>query len=146
VRTFEGPVNDNLAPIGASIADTDIGHQYGVTNLPHVQVMFIRGPYNPTGVSETPTRRRIFTCRPTSPDEARPCATKIITDLGSAAYRRPLAPNDVKSLMAFYDRGASAHGGGFETGIREALEAILASPHFIFRFEEAPSGTKAGQR
>jgi hypothetical protein len=146
VRTFEGPVNDNLAPIGASIADTDIGHQYGVTNLPHVQVMFVRGPYNPTGVSETPTRKRIFTCRPTTPEEARPCATKIITDIGSAAYRRPLAPNDLKSIMAFYDRGASAHGGGFETGIREALEAILASPHFIFRFEETPSGTRAGQR
>jgi len=146
LRTFEGPVNDNLAPIGASIADTDIGHQYGVTNLPHVQVMFVRGPFNPTGVSETPTRRRIFTCRPTSPEEARPCATKIVTELGSAAYRRPLEANDLKALMAFYDRGASRHGGGFETGIREALEAILASPHFIFRFEEVPSGAKAGQR
>jgi hypothetical protein len=146
VRTFEGPVNDNLAPIGASIADTDIGHQYGVTNLPHVQVMFVRGPFNPTGVSETSTRKRIFTCRPTSPEEARPCATKIVTELGSAAYRRPLEPNDLKALMAFYDRGASRHGGGFETGIREALEAVLASPHFIFRFEEVPAGAKAGQR
>jgi Protein of unknown function (DUF1592)/Protein of unknown function (DUF1588)/Protein of unknown function (DUF1595)/Protein of unknown function (DUF1585)/Protein of unknown function (DUF1587) len=146
VKTFEGPVNDNLTPIGASIADTDIGHQFGVTNLPHVQVMFVRGPYNPTGVSETPTRKRIFTCRPTSLDEARPCATKIVTALGSEAYRRPLSPNDLKSLMAFYDRGATMHGGGFETGIRHALEAILASPHFIFRFEELPAAAKPGQR
>ncbi|MGH7619028.1 MAG: DUF1592 domain-containing protein, partial [Gemmatimonadaceae bacterium] len=145
VRTFEGPVNDNLAPIGASIADTDIGHQYGVTNLPHVQVMSVRGPYNPTGVSETPARKRIFSCRPLSPDEARPCAAKIITDLGNEAYRRPLDANDLAALMAFYDRGATQRGGGFETGIREALEAILASPQFIFRFENLPSGAKRGQ-
>jgi hypothetical protein len=146
VKTFEGPVNDNLAPIGASIADTDIGHQFGVTNLPHVQVMFVRGPYNPTGVSETSVRKRIFTCRPTSAEEARPCATQIITRLGSDAYRHPLTPNDLKALMAFYDRGSAQHGGGFETGIRQAIEAILASPHFIFRFEELPSGAKPGQR
>ena len=146
IRTFDGPVNDNLAPIGASIADTDIGHQYGIVNLPHLQHLSIRGPFNPTGVSESPSRKRIFTCRPMSPDEARPCATRIVSDLGTAAYRRPLSPGDLKSLMAFYDQGASEHGGGFETGIRAALEAILASPRFIFRFEELPQGAKPGQR
>src|SRR5207248_1339270 len=54
--------------------------------------------------------------------------------------------NDVKSLMAFYDRGASEKGGGFENGVRAALEAILASPHFIFRFEEIPTSARPGQR
>ncbi|MEO7084039.1 MAG: DUF1592 domain-containing protein [Gemmatimonadaceae bacterium] len=146
LKTFDGPVNDNLAPIGASMADTDIGHQYAVTNIPHVQVMAVRGPYNPTGVSETPSRKRIFSCRPTTAEEARPCATRIINDLGSAAYRKPLTSNDTKAILAFYDHGAAEQGGGFETGIREALEAILSSPQFIFRFEEAPSNVKPGQR
>jgi hypothetical protein len=143
VRTTEGPVNDNIAPIDQSIADTEIGHQYGITNLPHLQAFAVRGPFNPTGVSETSSRKKIFTCRPTSPNEARPCAEKIVTDLGGQAYRRPLNGNDVKALMKFYDQGAKE--GGFEVGVRTALEAMLASPHFIFRIEEAPSGTKPGQ-
>ena len=143
VRTFDGPVNDIIAPVGHSIADTQIGSQGGITIIPHLQDFVVRGPFNPTGVSETSSRRRIFTCRPTSPDEARPCASKIVADLGAVAYRRPLSPSDVKSLMAFYDEGAKE--GGFETGVRSALEAILASPHFVFRVEETPSRAKPGE-
>jgi hypothetical protein len=144
LKTFDGPVNDLIAPIGHSIADTQIGSEAGITNMPHLQDLVVTGPYNPTGVSDTPTRRRIFTCRPTSPDEARPCAEKIIARLGGEAYRRPLAANDVKALMAFYDEGARE--GGFEVGIRTALEAMLASPHFVFRIEEMPASAKAGTR
>ena len=143
VRTFEGPVNDNIAPIGHSIADTQIGSQGGVTILSHLQGFAVTGPYNPTGVSETPSRQRIFSCRPTSSAEARPCAEKIVTRLGGLAYRRPLNAGDVKSLMTFYDDGATI---GFETGIRTAVEAMLASPHFIFRVEEVPSTAKPGER
>ena len=142
LKTFDGPVNDNLAPIGHSIADTQIGSEPGITNMPHLSDLVITGPHNPTGVSDTPSRRRIFTCRPTSLNEARPCAEKIITRLGGAAYRRPLATKDVKALMAFYDEGAAE--GGFEIGIRTALEAILASPHFVFRMEERPPNAKPG--
>lgn len=144
LKTFEGPVNDNIAPIGHSIADTQIGAQNGVTIVPHVQDFTVRGPFNPTGVSETPSRKRIFTCRPTSLAEARPCAEKIISDLGAAAYRRPLNPGDVKAIMAFYDQGVKA--GGFEIGVRSAIEAILASPHFIFRFEALTGNAKAGEK
>jgi hypothetical protein len=144
LKTFDGPVNDLLAPIGHSIADTQIGSEQGITNMPHLQDLVVTGPYNPTGVSDTPSRRRIFTCRPTSPAEARPCAETIVSRLGGAAYRRPLAPNDVQALMAFYDEGAGE--GGFEVGIRTALEAVLASPHFVFRMEKTPAGAKAGGR
>lgn len=144
VRTFEGPVNDNIAQIGHSIADTQIGSELGITNVAHLRDMTVTGPYNPTGVSETASRRKIFTCRPTSPDEERPCAERILTSLGSAAYRRPLQARDLKGLMAFYDQGRVE--GGFELGVRTALEAILASPHFIFRMEELPPGAKPGQR
>ncbi len=144
LQTFDGPVNDNIAPIAHSIADTQIGSEQGITNVAHLREMAIKGPYRPTGVSETPSRKRIFSCRPTSPDETRPCAEKIVTSLGSAAYRRPLAAGDLKALMAFYDQGAKE--GGFEIGIRTSLEAILASPHFIFRMEELPPNAKPGER
>lgn len=144
VRTFDGPVNDNLAPIANSIADTQIGSQSGVTSLAHLREVTVTGPFNATGVSETPSRRRIFICRPLSAAEARPCAEKIVANLGGAAYRRALNANDVASIMAFYDRGAKE--GGFEIGVRRALEAILSSPHFIFRVEELPKDAKAGQR
>ena len=144
IRTFEGPVNDNIAPIGHSIADTQIGSQAGITTQSHVQMFAVTGPFNPTGVSDTPSRRRIFSCRPLAPSEARPCAEKIVGRLGAQAYRRPLAPNDLKGLLAFYDAGAK--DGGFELGIRTALEALLASPHFIFRVEEMPAVSKPGSR
>ncbi len=144
LQTFDGPVNDNIAPIAHSIADTQIGSEPGITNVAHLREMAIKGPYRPTGVSETPSRKRIFSCRPTSPNEARPCAEKIVNSLGSAAYRRPLASGDLKALLAFYDQGAQE--GGFEIGIRTSLEAILASPHFIFRIEELPPNAKPGER
>ncbi|WP_396219709.1 DUF1592 domain-containing protein [Gemmatimonas sp.] len=144
IRTFEGPVNDNIAPIGHSIADTQIGSQAGITTQSHVQMFAVTGPFNPTGVSDTPSRRRIFSCRPLAPSEARPCAEKIMTRLGAQAYRRPLAPNDLKGLLTFYDAGAK--DGGFELGIRTAVEALLASPHFIFRVEEMPAVSKPGSR
>jgi hypothetical protein len=144
VRTYEGPVNDNIAPIGHSIADTQIGSQGGITIGAHLQHFTITGPYNTTGVSETASRKRIFSCRPTSAAEQRPCAEQIVNKLGASAYRRPLSASDTKSLMTFYDAGAKA--GGFEVGIRTALEALLASPHFIFRVEARPATVKAGQR
>ena len=144
IRTFEGPVNDNIAPIGHSIADTQIGAQSGITVGAHLSDLVIRGPNKPTGVSETASRRRIFTCRPKTATEARPCAEKIIGTIGAAAYRRPLSAAEVKTLATFYDQGAK--DGGFEIGVRTALEAMLASPHFVFRFEELPANARPGER
>jgi len=138
-----GPVDDLFSAHGNSIADTQIGIGYGLRLLPHMRDLVIRGPSEVFGVSETPTRARIFTCRPTSLDEARPCAEQIVTQLASAAYRRPLEPIDVEGLMSFYDQGAEE--GGFELGVRGALEATLASPHFVFRFEDAPEDVRPGE-
>jgi hypothetical protein len=144
VKTFEGPVNDNIAQIGHSIADTQIGSELGITNLAHLRDMTVTGPHNPTGVSETVSRKKIFVCRPTTSDEERPCAERIVSHIGGAAYRRPLQAKDIKGLMSFYDEGRKE--GGFEPGVRMAIEAILASPHFIFRMEELPAGARPGQR
>src|SRR4029079_17580584 len=78
IQRFEGPVNDLIAPIDHTLADTQIGVAYGVTTLPHLKDLSIVGPQRVTGVSETPGRRAIFTCRPTSPDDERPCASTIV--------------------------------------------------------------------
>ncbi|MEO5568029.1 MAG: DUF1592 domain-containing protein [Gemmatimonadaceae bacterium] len=144
VRTFEGPVNDNIAPIGHSIADTQIGAQSGITVGAHISDFVVRGPVKVTGLSETPSRRRIFVCRPKAQAEEKPCSDRIIASIGGSAYRRPLTTDEVKKLGRFYDEGAKA--GGFEIGVRTTLEAILASPHFVFRFEELPADAKPGER
>jgi len=140
LRNWEGPVNDNIVPLGHSIPDTQIGSQAGITVQAHIQNFAVTGPYNPTGVSETPTRRRIFSCRPLAPAEARPCAERIIGRLGAVAYRRPLTASDRQALLDFYDEGAK--DGGFEAGVRMALEALLSSPHFLFRIEELPTSAR----
>jgi hypothetical protein len=89
----------------------------------------------------------IFTCRPTRPAEEQPCARQIVARLAGEAYRRPLTPGEIDRLMPFFEKGAGRAGGageGFEGGIRTVLEAILASPHFIFRLEKEPPTAAPG--
>ena len=140
LRRFEGPVEDLMSPHEWSLADKKIGYSYGITTLPHLRDLVIGGPYNVTGVSDTPTRARIFTCRPTMASEEEPCAEQVILGLATGAYRRPVGDKEMATLMAFYRAGRGE--AGFETGVRTALQAILASPDFIFRFEEP--GTVGG--
>jgi hypothetical protein len=143
LRTFEGPVNDNLRPIGHSIADTQIGQEYGINNETHLRDLFITGPFRVTGISPTPSRQRIFSCRPVNEAETRPCAREILGRIGTEAYRRPLTDGDLSALLSFYDIGAET--GGFENGVRMGIQAILASPHFVFRMEELPEGAEPGE-
>jgi hypothetical protein len=136
-------VEDDIAEIEHVLADTDIGRDRELTEYPHLREFEISGPYNPTGVSDTPSRRKVFTCRPLSPAEEAPCASKIITDVARQAYRRPISSEDMEGLMNFYDQGRRK--ADFETGVRTALEAILVSPDFVFRFEVPPATIKPGQ-
>src|SRR5204863_339364 len=115
----------------------------GITTLPHVRDLTIKGPYRATGISETSSREKIFTCRPTSAAEERPCARQILSRLGSDAYRRPITSGELDRLMPLFEKGAgrsdgAGGAGGFEEGVRSALEAVLASPYFIFRMEQEP--------
>ncbi len=105
IQHFEGPVNDLLAPIDHTLADTQIGVAYGITTLPHLKDLNIVGPQRVTGVSETASRRKIFVCRPTSPGEETACASQIVRRLGGQAFRRPLTDADFKGLMRFYEEG-----------------------------------------
>ena len=143
IQRFEGPVDDLIAPIDYTLADTESGDAVGITTLPHVRDFSITGPYKVTGVSDTPSRRKVFACRPTAPDEEARCAAEIIRNLASEAYRMPATSGDVEPLMKFYSQGRQE--GGFESGIRLALQAILASPRFVFRFEEPAFGARPGQ-
>jgi hypothetical protein len=138
IQQFEGPVIDLLAPIEHTLADTQIGVAFGITTLPHLKDVSIVGPYRPTGVSETVSRRTIFTCRPTDPSEELPCARQIVRRLATQAFRGPVAESDFAALMRFYE-----DEGGFEAGVSSALEAILASPQFLFRMEPARAAAGA---
>jgi hypothetical protein len=144
IKRFDAAVDDLLAPIEYTLADSQIGSAFGVTTLPHVRDFAITGPHKVTGLSDTSSRRRIFTCRPLSAAEEIPCATQIVTRLAGQAYRRPVEAADVSGLMTFYAQGRK-DGGNFESGIKMALQAMLASPQFIFRLEETPSTLKPGQ-
>jgi len=144
LRQAEGPREDVVSPHEWSLSDRQIGVSgYGVTALAHLKDLAITGPYEATGVSETPSRSRVFSCRPLTLEEAPACAEEIISRLGPQAFRRSLTQDDLDGLMSFYELGFA--DGGFELGVRTAIEAILASPDFVFRLEEAPSGVKAGE-
>lgn len=139
----EGPVTDLITPLDFTLADPNMGVGYGVTTLPHLRDLSISGPFDVTGVSDTPARQRIFTCRPTSREEEQPCAERIISRIAAQAFRRPLEGEEVPELMYFYEEGRAE--GGFEIGVRNAIWAILASPRFIFRLEATPDRVRPGE-
>jgi mono/diheme cytochrome c family protein len=143
VKRFEGPADDLMMPIEHTLADTNIGEVFGTTALTHLRDFTVAGPLNVTGVSETESRRKVFTCRPTSAAEEATCAGEIVRRLATQAYRGTLPAEDFRDLMSFYERGRKHTD--FEGGVRLALQAILASPRFLFRIEQTPSALRAGQ-
>src|SRR5436190_17401834 len=105
----------------------------GFTYFPHVGTVRIEGPYNAKQAEDSPSRRKIFICRPTTPADETACARKIISNLATHAFRRPANNTDVDSLMAFYQEGHKE--GNFEHGIEYALARILTDLEFIYSFE-----------
>ena len=102
----------------------------------------VSGPFDVSGPGDTPSRRRIFLCRPSNGAEETACAATILSNLARRAYRRPVTDGDVRPLLAFYS-GARNDGEGFEGGIEMALRALLVSPGFLFRVESPPQGPAA---
>ena len=141
VRRSEGPYEDLIKPHDWSLASNGTASA-GTTAPPHIMELTIIGPDKTTGLSETQSRRIVFSCRPKTPAAAPACAERIITRLATRAYRRPLTQHDRDGLMSFYKSAAAT--AGFEEGVRTALQAILASPHFVFRIETAPAHIVAG--
>ena len=109
--------------------------------LPHVDTVTITGPHGAAG-GETPSRARIFTCRPASRAEEPACARSILTTLARRAYRRPVTEGDVATLVDFFEAGR--RDGGFQAGVRLGLQRLLMSPDFIFRVERDPVDAEPG--
>jgi mono/diheme cytochrome c family protein len=110
---------------------------------PSVDRLTVEGPVNPTGPGHAPSRAKIFVCTPQSEKDDLPCARKIISALLRRAYRRPLKDSDLETPLSFYQRRRNSNGS-FDAGIEAALQFILASPEFLFRFEPDPSDVPAG--
>jgi len=141
IRQMDGPYEDLIRPNDWSLTGTETS--YGTTAPPHLTSLTLEGPYDAVGVSESPSRKRVFSCRPTSKAEEKPCAERIVNGLAAKAYGRDVEEHDTLDLMAFYTLGADE--GGFEIGVRTALEAILSSPHFLYRMEREPSELAPGE-
>ncbi len=114
----------------------------GQDRVLRLQSFEIKGPFKVSGLADTPSRRKIFICRPKSAAEEEPCAERITSTLAERAFRRPVGPQELTPLMAICREGTKE--GGFEQGIRRVVTAILASPFFLYRAEPAPQNIKAG--
>ena len=114
-------------------------HTSSTYEAPRMDVDTVRleGPFDPTGPGDTPSRQRIFTCRPAGEADAEPCAREILGTLARRAYRRPVTDADIDTLLQFYRSGYGE--GGFERGIQEGLARLLVSPQFLFRIERDPA-------
>jgi mono/diheme cytochrome c family protein len=113
------------------------------SGLPRLRSGTIEGPYNVSGISDTPARRRLFTCRPAAAADELPCATEVLATVARRAFRRPVTDADLQAPAAFYQE-ARAEGGDFDAGIRAGLARILASPAFLFRSESDPADLPVG--
>jgi mono/diheme cytochrome c family protein len=115
----------------------------GQERLYRVNSFQLQGPFDAKGITQTPSRARIFTCTPESAAAQDACARRIITTLATRAYRRPVSGDDVNELFQYYQDGLKE--GGFESGVRTAVTGLLASPFFLYRGEAVPSGLRPGQ-
>jgi mono/diheme cytochrome c family protein len=143
VARSDAPNPTRLQPFIRSSTDTrdTSGH-------PHFDTLTVTGPFSATGPGDTPSRRRILSCRPTSRGGEDTCARQIIARLTRLAYRGDVSEIDAQRLFAFFDAGRKDAGGtgqaAFERGIQKALQRILASPKFCFHIEQDPAGLAPG--
>ncbi|MSV34181.1 MAG: DUF1592 domain-containing protein [Bryobacterales bacterium] len=114
---------------------------YNLDRHPRVQPALysvsVIGPYEAKGPGDTPSRRKIFVCRPAKPADEDVCAKKVLSTFARRAYRRPVVDADLEAPLRFYKEGKKT--GGFEGGVEMALRAMLVSPEFLFRVEQDPA-------
>jgi hypothetical protein len=130
-------LKDTILPEGIIVKPRD-----AQTFFEGIGTISVAGPFNVQGPGDTASREKIFICHPTAQADEQPCAEKIIASIARRAYRRPILADDLPQLVALYKQGAQ--NGGFESGIRLALQKILVSPEFIFRVELDPAGAPPG--
>ena len=132
-RLVSAAFTDTAPSASAGVGDNVVG---GIASLE------IHGPYGGKVPAQTPSRRRVFVCRPSGPQDEEACARRIMGTLARRAYRRPVTDVDLAPLMEIFEIGRAA--GGFETGIARSLEALLSMPAFLMRAEVDPVGAPAG--
>jgi hypothetical protein len=109
---------------------------YSTRRGAYLRSVEISGPFNVQGPGDTPSRRRIFGCRPVTRAAEAACARKILSTLARRAYRRRVAEPEIQALLTFYDEGRAE--GGFDAGVARGLQAVLVSPNFLIRVERDP--------
>jgi len=133
-------VGRTVAPEGLAPAHLPVGNI--TARARGVSAVELEGPFNPQGAGETPSRQRLFACRPRGPQDEKRCAREIATSLARRAFRRPVEERDVQTLIGFYD---SARADGFEAGVQSIVERVLIDPEFLFRVERDPQGVAPGE-
>jgi len=137
------------------IPGDDLNHHYlrsvldtnpisGFIFYPQVGQVKILGPYNGAVATDTASRKKILACTPGPQHEETACARTILNRLARQAFRRPIAAEDTRTLMEFYQAGRGK-AGTFEDGIERGIQGILSDPEFVFRSEAPPSRLRAGQ-
>jgi hypothetical protein len=145
-----GPRKVGVTFVARTFAESDeILHSFkpgaGEDRIARAGSVEVLGPFNPAGITDTPSRRRIFVCKPApsaTPQEDLDCAAQILSTLARRAFRRPVTDQDLVAPLAFYKEGRSS--ADFDAGIQNAMTAILASPKFLYRAERAPAGAAPG--
>jgi len=146
-RTTAGPHKIAATFIARSYAESDevlfnFKPSAGEERIPRIPSVEVTGPFNPAGLSDTPSRQRIFVCHANGASDEIPCATKIFSTFARRAFRRAVTERDLEAPLGFFR--TSRETGDFEAGIRDGLIAILASPKFLFRAERLPENVAAG--
>jgi hypothetical protein len=147
IQKSEGPAEDTVMPFEQSLIDFNNADLPGITALPHLRELRVVGPKNVTGVSDTPSRQKIFACRPAAGADEIPCAKKIISSLARQAYRRPSTDMDLEDLLSVFQQGRRAptkKEPPFDAGIRTVVQTLVSDPEFVFRFEHTPPGIQPG--
>jgi hypothetical protein len=147
IQKSEGPAEDTVMPFEQSLIDLNNADLPGITSLPHLRELRIVGPKNVTGISDTPSRQKIFACRPAAGADEIPCAKRIISALARQAYRRPSTEMDQEDLLSVFQQGRRAPAKKeppFDSGIRTVVQTLISDPEFVFRFEHTPPGVQPG--
>jgi len=147
VKVTAGPHKVGVTFVARTYAESDeVLYSFrpgvGEERIPRVGSLEIQGPFTPSGLSDTPSRQRVFVCHPATQSEELPCATRILSTMARRAFRRPVTDQDLSAPLAFYASARAA--ADFDAGIQGALPAILASPKFLYRAERAPGTVAPG--
>ncbi len=133
-----GPKIDLLQPYDREKLDP-----INTAGIPELDWVSVTGPFKATGAGDTPSRRKIFVCRPAAGADAVPCARRILTTVARRAYRRPVTEKETEQLLTYFQRGQN-EGKTFDSGIETALAFVLVNPQFLFRSEADPTNVAAG--